>query len=326
MKHALRIAVIAACAIAATTHAQTPGSPGMTFPWKTIRLVSGTTPGSASDTMARVISERLQASLGQPVIVENRLGAGGVVGASYVAKAEPDGHTISVYTSALTVVPFTTNPPFDAAKDFAPVATLATIPNVLVVSPSKGYRTLADLVAAAKAKPGQITFASAGLGSSTHMGGEKFRFAAGIDVVHVPYKGSPEAVADVIAGRVDYYFAPVVSALPQVRDGKLVALGIGAAQRVPALPDVPTTVEAGYAGSDYNFWVGLLVAAKTPNETVERLHQEVTKVLQLPEVRERIEKLGASVLIMSRAQFEAMIKQELLENAKLVQAAGIKPE
>ena len=320
------------CSLAMAVHAQTsPTAPsqtpssssGQVFPWKPIRLVSGTTPGSASDTMARVISEPLQSRLGQPVIVENRLGAGGVIAASYVAKAEPDGHTISVYTSALTVVPYTSNPPFDALKDFAPVATLVTIPNVLVVSPAKGYKTVGDLVATAKAKPGQLNFSSAGLGSSTHMGGEKFRFAAGIDTVHVPYKGAPEAMMDVITGRVDYTFAPIVSVLPLIREGKLHALAVGTAKRTTALPDVPTTVEAGYVGSDYNFWVGLLVAAKTPPETVNRLHDEVTRVLQLSTVRERIEKLGAEVLTMSRTDFEAMIGRELDENAKLAKAAGI---
>ena len=319
MNGILRIAALLACATAATVQAQTQA-----FPWKTVRLVSGVTPGSASDTMARIVSEKLQASLGQPVIVENRLGAGGIVAAGYVAKADPDGHTISVYTSAFTVVPFTTNPPWDPIADFAPVATLATTPNILVTAPSRGYSTVQELVAAAKANPGKLTYASAGLGSSTHMGGEKFKAAAGIDVVHVPYKGAPEAIADVIAGRVDYYFAPVVSALGQIRDGKLRALAVGAPKRTPALPDLPTTVEAGYPGSDYNFWVGMLVAAKTPRETVERLNQEVNRVLQTPEVRERTEKLGAEVLMMPLPAFEAMIRQELIDNEKVLQAAGVK--
>jgi len=310
-----------ACVAAATAQAQT-----QTFPWKTVRLVSGVTPGSASDTMARVISERLQANLGQPVIVENRIGGGGIVGAASVAKAEPDGHTISVYTSSFTMVPFRPNPPFDAPRDLAPVATIATIPNVLIVSPAKGWNTLQDLVAAAKAGPGQLTYGSAGVGTSTHMGAEKFRFAAGIEVVHVPYKGAPEAVADIIGGRIDFNFAPIVATMGQIRDGKVKALAVGSARRARALPDVPTTVEAGYPGSEYNFWVGLLVASKTPRETVNRLNQEVNKVLQAPEVRDRIERLGADVLIMPLSEFEAMIRQEFEDNAKLVKAADIKLE
>jgi tripartite-type tricarboxylate transporter receptor subunit TctC len=319
MKGIRRSAFLMACLIAAAAQAQQ-----QTFPWKTIRLVSGVTPGSSSDTMARIVSEKLQAALGQPVIVENRLGAGGTIAADYVAKAEPDGHTISVYTSAFTVVPFTTSPPWDPIRDFTPVATLASTPNILVTSPSRGYETVQALVAAARANPGKLTFASAGLGSSTHMGGEKFRAAAGIDVVHVPYKGAPEAVADVIAGRVDYYFVPVVSALGQVRDGKLRALAVAAPKRIAALPDLPTTAEAGFPGAEYNFWVGMLVAAKTPRGTVERLNQEVNKVLQMADVRERTEKLGGEVLTMPLPAFEAMIREELAENEKLLKAAGVK--
>jgi tripartite-type tricarboxylate transporter receptor subunit TctC len=311
-------ALLAASLIAMGAQAQ------QTYPWKAIRLVSGVTPGSSSDTMARIVSEKLQAALGQPVIVENRLGAGGTIAAEYVARADPDGHTISVYTSAFTVAPFTTGPPWDPIKDFAPVATLASTPNILVTAPSRGFDSVQALVAAAKANPGKLTFASAGLGSSTHMGGEKFRAAAGIDVVHVPYKGAPEALADVIAGRVDYYFVPVVSALGQIRDGKLRALAVAAPKRIAALPDLPTTAEAGYPGAEYNFWVGMLVAAKTPRGTVERLNQEVNKVLQMPDVRERTEKLGGEVLMMPLPAFEAMIRQELADNEKLLKAAGIK--
>jgi tripartite-type tricarboxylate transporter receptor subunit TctC len=311
-------AFLVACLVATAAQAQ------QTYPWKPVRLVSGVTPGSSSDTMARIVSEKLQAALGQPVIVENRLGAGGTIAAEYVARAEPDGHTISVYTSAFTVVPFTTSPPWDPIKDFAPVATLASTPNILVTAPSRGFDSVQALVAAAKASPGKLTFASAGLGSSTHMGGEKFRAAAGIDVVHVPYKGAPEAVADVIAGRVDYYFVPVVSALGQVRDGKLRALAVAAPKRIAALPELPTIAEAGYPGAEYNFWVGMLVAAKTPRGTVERLNQEVNKVLQMPDVRERTEKLGGEVLMMPLPAFEAMIRQELADNERLLKAAGVK--
>ena len=325
MRAILLIAALAVWALGAGAYAQAP-APGQTFPWKTVRLVSGVSPGSASDTMARVISEKLQANLGQPVIVENRIGGGGIVGAGFVAKAEPDGHTISVYTSSLTMVPFRPNPPFDAARDLAPVAVIATIPNVLIVSPARGWNTLQDLVAAAKARPGQLTYGSAGVGTSTHMGAEKFRYAAGIEVVHVPYKGAPEAVADVLAGRIDFNFAPAVAVMGPIREGKLRALAVGAAKRARVLPTVPTTVEEGYPGSDYNFWVGLLVASKTPRETVERLNDEVNKVMQLGDVRERLERLGAEVLTLSRADFETMIREEFEENAKLVKAAGIKLE
>ena len=297
------------------------------YPNKPIRVVVPNPAGGYYDLIARVVGQKLGESFGQPVVVENRAGAGGSVGTEYTAKSPPDGYTIMVGgIGPHGIVPgLYAKVPYDPVRDFAPIILVATTPNILVTAPSKGYATVQDIVAAAKAKPGQLTYASAGLGSSTHMGGEKFRLAAGIEVVHVPYKGAPEAIADVIAGRVDYYFAPVVSALGQVKDGKLRAIAVGAPKRTAALPDLPTTVEAGYPGSEYNFWVGMLAAAKTPRETVDRLNQEVNRVLQQPDVRERIEKLGAEVLMMPLPEFEAMIRQELVENEKLLKAAGVKP-
>jgi tripartite-type tricarboxylate transporter receptor subunit TctC len=294
------------------------------YPSKPMRLIAGASAGSASDLIARSIQDRLAQALGQPVIVENRLGAGGLIASGLVAKSEPDGHTISVYTSALTVVPFTaTSMPYDPAKDLVPVATLATIPNVLIAAPGR-FKSVQELVAAAKAKPGNMTYASAGAGTSTHMSAEKFRFAAGFEGIHVPYKGSPEAITDVMTGRVDFFFAPLVSAVAQIRDGKVQALAVGLAKRTPALPNVPSTVESGYPNSDYNFWVGMLVAGKTPQDIVNRLNTEVNKILAAPEVRERIAKLGADPLPMSPQEFAAMVKHELDDNAKLVKAAGIK--
>src|SRR5882762_3148545 len=189
-----------------------------TFPSKTVRLVSGVTPGSASDTMARILAEKMTVTLGQPVIVENRLGAGGVVAAKYVASAEPDGHLISIYTSAFTVAPLL-NPGTIDPKELTAVATLGTVPTVLIVNPSKGYKSVADLVAAAKAKPGQLVASNAGIGSSTHMNLERFRLAAGIEFLSVPMKGPSEAMSEVISGRADLYFAPVFSILPHVKDG-----------------------------------------------------------------------------------------------------------
>jgi tripartite-type tricarboxylate transporter receptor subunit TctC len=293
------------------------------FPSRTIRLVSGVSPGSASDTMARLVAEKLQASLGQPVIVENKLGAGGLIGAQYVAKSEPDGHTIMVYASAFTVAPLL-NPEALNPKDLTPVATLGTVPTVLVVSPSKGYKSVADLVAAAKAKPGQIIASSAGIGSSTHMNLERFRFSAGIDVLHVPLKGAPEALTEVLTGRADFYFALPFQVGAQVKEGKLLALAVGSPKRSALFPDVPTTVELGYANSDYNFWVGALVPAKTPRETVLRLNREFNAAVNAPDIRERFLKLGADPLSMSLPDFETMIHDEFESNAKLIKAAGIK--
>jgi tripartite-type tricarboxylate transporter receptor subunit TctC len=292
------------------------------YPTKTVRLISGVTPGSVTDTMARILAEKLPASLGQPVIVENRLGAGGLVGAASVARAEPDGHTISIYASAFTVSTLL-NPGLDP-RDLAPVATIATMPTAIVVSPEKGYKRLADLVAAAKAKPGMLIATTAGVGSATHMNLERFRFAAGIEVLNLHMKGAPEALAEILAGRADFYFAPVFQARKQVDAGKLVALAMGSPKRSELMPGLPTTVELGYPKSDYNFWVGALVSSKTPRAIVERLNREFNAAVQSPDVRDRLIKLGADPLTMSLPDFEAMIQQELVENAQLIKAAGIK--
>jgi len=293
-----------------------------TYPSKTVRLISGVTPGSVTDTMARILAEKLPASLGQPVIVENRLGAGGIVGAASVARAEPDGHLISIYASAFTVSTLI-NPGLDP-KELTPVATIATMPTVIVVSPEKGYKTLADLVAAGKAKPGALVATTAGAGSVTHMQLERFRFAAGIEVLNVHMKGAPEALTEVLTGRADFYFAPVFAVRGHVRDGKLLALAMASPKRSALMPDLPTTVELGYPKSDYNFWVGALVSSKTPRPIVERLHREFNAAVQSPDVRDRLIKLGADPLTMSLPEFESMINQELVENAELIKAAGIK--
>ena len=293
------------------------------YPTKTVRLVSGVSPGSASDTMARILAEKLAASLGQAVIVENRLGAGGAIAAKYVATAEPDGHLISIYTSAFTIAPILNPGTFDP-KDLMPVAALGTVPTILVTNPAKGYKTLADLVAAAKAKPGQVVITTAGIGSSTHMNLERFRLAAGIDVLELHMKGAPDAMSEVLAGRADAYFAPVFSVRKHVAAGTLVPLAVGSPKRTSIYPDLPTTVEAGYPNSDYNFWVGALVSSKTPRDIAQRLNREFNAALALPDVQARIRELGVEPFNLSLDEFEALIKKELEENAQLVKTAGIK--
>ncbi len=294
---------------------------GQSFPSRTVRFVSGVTPGAASDTMARILAEKLSPVLGQPVIVENRLGAGGLVGARYVAQqAEPDGHTIMMYASAFTVSTLLT-PGLDP-KEMAPVATVATIPTVMVTPPDK-YKTIADFVAAAKAQQGRLVCSDAGVGSATHMALERFRFAAGFEVVNVHTKGPGEALTEVIAGRADCYFALVFQAKKLHDAGKVGALVVSAPKRTSLLPDLPTTVEAGYPNSDYNFWVGALVSSKTPHEIVERLHKEISSLVRSPDVSAQIRKLGAEPLDMSIAEFDAMIQRELKENAELIKKAKI---
>ena len=311
-----RLALLAAFFLAAGLAA------AQTFPSKTIRLVSGVSPGSASDTMARIIAERLSASLGQPVIVENKLGAGGLIAAQQVARGDADGHVISIYTSAYTVAPLL-NPAMLKTDELTPVAAIAVVPTTLVVQPGR-FKTLADLVAAAKAKPGSLVATSAGIGSSTHMNLERFRISSGIEVLHVPMKGAPDALTEVLGGRADMYFALTFQAVTHVRVGKLVALAMGSAKRSALMPDVPTTVEAGYPNSDYNFWVGALVSSRTPRDIVQRLHREITAVVNAPDIRERFLKLGGDTLIMSQPEFEAMIRDEFEANARLIKAADIK--
>ena len=303
------------------------GAQAQTWPDKPVHVIVAFTPGSATDVIARSMSNELSARLGQPVIIENRPGAGGTIANAFVAKAAPDGYTLLVDSSGHTVNPWIYgNLSYDTVKDLKGVTLLARQPNVLVVSPDRSWKTVADLVNQAKAQPGKMSFASAGVGSATHMNGEKFKVAAGIEVLHVPYKGTPEALNDVMGGRVEYFFSPVVSALSLVRDGRLQALAVGSPQRASVLPDVPTTEEAGYKGSAYNYWAGLLAPAGTPPAVIERLNKEVIAVLALPEVKERLAKIGADPSPTSPAEFDALVVRELAENGALVKAAGIKAQ
>jgi tripartite-type tricarboxylate transporter receptor subunit TctC len=290
-----------------------------------IKLLSGATAGSASDIVARAVGEKLQAEFGVPVLIENRAGASGGIAVQTTLQAPADGHTILVYTAAHTVVPFTGKITWDPIRDFAAVTPLAVVPNVLVAAPGR-FRSVKDLVDAAKAKPGSLNYASVGVGTATYMSAEKFRRATGVEAVHVPYKGSPEAITETIAGRVDYFFAPLVSALPQITAGKLQALAVGTPRRSALLPNVPTLTEAGIEGADYLFWIGMLVPAKTSRELVQRLYTSTTKALQAPEVRERLAALGAEPLALTPEQFDTMIREEMVTNAAIIKAAGVKVE
>jgi tripartite-type tricarboxylate transporter receptor subunit TctC len=293
------------------------------FPTKTVRFVSGVSPGSASDTMARILADKLQGQWGQSVIVENRLGAGGLVGAKYVSQSDPDGHTIMMYASAFTVSTLLT-PEVLNPKDLQAVATVATIPTVLITQPEK-YRTIKDFVGAAKANPGKLVCADAGIGSATHMAFERFRFAAGIEqVLNVHTKGVGEAITEVLGGRADCYFALVFQAKKMADAGKVAALATSAPKRSALMPDVPTLEEHGFQDASYNFWVGALVPSKTPRAIVERLHKDITALVESPEVSGQIRKLGCDPLPMSVKEFEAMIQKELTENAALIKKAGIK--
>ncbi len=315
------LTVLAATAIAGSAFAQSA------WPTKPIRMIVPFTAGSVTDIVARTVGDVMSRNLGQPVIIDNRPGAGGTIGAALVAKSEPDGYTVLIHSSGHVLNPaIYPNLPYDTVKDLSGVTPLASVPNVLVVSPARGWHTVADLVAAAKAKPGSLNYASAGTGSATHMNAEKFKLGAGIEAQHVPFKGTPEALTDVIGGRDDFFFAPMASALPLVKDGKLVALAVSTAQRSPALPNVPTTLEAGVPNSDYTLWVGLIVPSATPAPIVKRLHEEAVKAVNSPEAKARLASLGADPFTMEPAAFNAYIKTEMDAAAIIAKTANLKAQ
>lgn len=294
------------------------------YPSKPIRVIVPFAAGSTTDIIARAIADKMSQSMGQQLVIENRGGASGTIGQAAVAQAAPDGYTIMVHSSSHTVSPSTfAKLPFDTERDFAGVTPISSTPNVLVISPAKNVRTLKDLLAAARAKPGSMNFASAGQGSATHLNAEKFKHAAKIEATNIPFKGSAEAVTEVMAGRVDYYFSPIAPVIGHIRSGQLLALAVGSPKRATALPDVPTTAEAGVPGSEFNFWIGMMAPAKTPREIVNRLHDEVVKALATPEVKERFAALGADAWTLRPEQFDGYIRDEIKSNAVLVKAAGL---
>ena len=293
-----------------------------------VKLVVPFTAGSGTDVIARIVAERLGNALGQQFVVDNKPGAGGTLGAAQVAKSAADGYTLLVHSSGHLVNPsLYPKLSYDTLKDFDGITTLAALPNVLVVSPAKGYKDVADLVAQVKAKPGAFQYGSAGNGSATHMNAEQFRVAAGIQALHVPFRGTPEALTETMAGRIDWFFAPLVSSLSLIKEGRLQALAVGTAARSPVLPNVPSITEtAGLKDAAYTFWVGLFAPAKTPRPIIERIHAETLKTLAAPEVRERLEKLGAAPMPMSQAAFEKFLEEETAAATRLVRTAGIRIE
>ncbi len=297
------------------------------FPDKPIRFIVPFTAGSRTDIVARTVAEPISRALGQPIVIENKPGAGGTLGAAQVAKSAPDGYTLLIHSAGHVANPaIYNNLPYDTVKDFAGVTPLASLPNVLIVSPAKGWKSVNDVVDAARASPGKLNYASAGIGSATHMNAEIFRESARFEAVHVPFKGTPEAMTETATGRVDFFFAPLTSALPLIKDGRLLALAVGTPQRSPVLPNVPTTVEAGFPKSEYVFWVALLAPAGTPKAVVDRLNAEALKALASPEVKERLAVLGAEPMPMSPAAFDAFIRAETARMAGIVKAAGIKAQ
>jgi tripartite-type tricarboxylate transporter receptor subunit TctC len=296
------------------------------YPAKPVKVVCPFTEGSATDVFARIVAKKLSEMWGQPVTVENRAGAGGTVGADAVAKSAPDGYTLLINSSAHAAnAALYSRLPYDPQKDFVEIAPIATQPFVLVVGPSAGVKSVSELTAMAKAKPGQIKFGSAGMGSGTHFCAEKFKTAAGIDVAHVPFKGGPEANAAAIAGEVTYWFPPLAMALKNVQEGKLLALGVSSAKRSSALPEVPTMAQAGVILEDVN-WFGVWAPAGTPASVADKLAKDVARAVSSPDVREQLAKLGAEPMSMTQAEFGKFVRSEMESAARTAKAAGIKPQ
>jgi tripartite-type tricarboxylate transporter receptor subunit TctC len=301
------------------------GAHAQSWPNRPVRAIIPFGAGSATDVVPRIVFDKMSQDLGQQIVVENRGGAGGTLGTAMVARADPDGYTLLATSSAHTIAPaLYPHLSYDAARDFAAVGVIGSVPNVLIISPARGIKTVKDLVAAAKAKPGSFSFASLGVGSAVYMSAERFRLSAGYEAVHVPFKGGAEGLTEVIAGRVDYYFCPIATALPFIRDGKVLALAVSSPTRSPLLPDVPTTLEAGFKDSDYSLWVGMFAPAKTPQAIIDKLNAELTKAMQSPDVKEKLAALGVETKPLSPAAFGAEVNSEFATYAAFAKTAGMK--
>ncbi len=304
-----------------------PGVPAQPYPAKPVRIIAGFPPGSGADITARVIGLRLAEAMGQQMIVDNRPGAGSNIAAELAAKAPPDGYTLFIGTVANTInATLYSKLPFDFARDFAPIALATAAPNILVVHPSVPAQSVAGLIALAKARPGQLNYASAGVGTAPHLSSELFGSMAGVRMVHVPYKGSPPAVTDLIAGEVALMFSPASSVLPHVKSGRLRALAVTTAARLPSLPELPTVAESGLKGYETITWFGFVAPSKTPLAVVTRLNAEIVKALALPGVRSQFASQGIEALGGTPEQFAGYIRDEIVKWAGVIKVSGTKAE
>jgi len=319
--------VLAAAGVSAGVGAQ-PATTESAYPARPVRIVVPFTPGSATDIIARVVAPRLAERWGRPVVIDNRPSAGGIVACTTVAEATPDGHTLLVTGSnfAGSAALYAGKLPYDAVRDFTGITQFATTPLVLVVAPSLGVKSVKEFLALAREKKGQLNFGSTGLGSGPHYGAELFMLAAGIGAVHVPYRGSPESLTDLMAGRVHFILSPVLAASPLVKGGRLLALGVTTTYRAQAMPDVPTIAEAGLPGFEYQGWYGMLAPGKTPRKIVNLLSAEVGGILDLPETRERIANQGAAARRSTPEAFDKIVRDEIATRTKVWKAAGVKIE
>ncbi len=317
----------AAVLILAASPAQAQkADPAAGFPNRPIRVIVPFSPGGQPDIFARLIGQKVAESVGQQFVVDNRTGAGGMVGSRIVAEANPDGYTLLSISAAHTILPSARKLPYDVRRDFAGVSMAYNAAYVLVVPPTLNVKNTQDLIALAKSKPGQLNLASAGRGSGTHFAGEMFKYAAGIDVVHVPYKGIPEATTDIMAGRVQLFMAPLASSTPLIRDGRMRALGITSPKRASVLPDLPTIAEAGLKGFRWDSWGAIFAPARTPRAIVDKLNREITTALNHPEVQKSMRALGAEPAPTTPAELDKFIAADLTMVEKIATLAGIKPE
>ena len=295
------------------------------WPSRQIRATIPFGAGSATDVVPRVVFDRLAAELGQPIVVENRVGAGGTLGTAMVVKAEPDGYSILGHSSALAIAPaIYPDLSFDPARDLVGALMIGNNANVMIVPPSRPWKTVQDFIADAKAKPGSISFGSVGVGSAVHINAEKFRLAAGIEATHVPYRGGAEVIADIIGGRIDYYFCPLATALPLIQAGQVRALLVSTPKRVAELPDVPSPSEVGLPKAEMAIWLAVFMPAKTPREIIEKFHAAGQKVLDEPDMRQKLAKLGVEPMPMTPAEMDELVKREVAGYIELIKQAGIK--
>ena len=297
------------------------------YPNKPIRMLVGFSAGSTTDVLARTLGQKMSEAWGQQLVVDNRPSAGGIIAANTVATAARDGYTLLMVSAghAATAAMFT-KLPYDTLKDFAGVSRVANVPSILVVSPALGVKSVKELIALAKTRSGQLNFSSPGVGSANHLAGEMFRTMAGINAVHVPYKGIPEALTAVVSASVQFNFSPVVNVLTLVRDGRLLALAASTGKRSAALPDVPTVSEAGLPGYVFDPWFGILAPARTPKAILDQLSREIARILQLSDVKERLSNLGADPAPTTPEEFDAQVRAEVAKFRKIVRDAEIKPE
>ena len=320
MTKSIRAICLAASLFAAST------AQADTWPSRVIRATIPFGAGSAADVVPRLVFDRLAAELGQPIVIENRVGAGGTVGTGALAKAEPDGYNILAHSSALTVAPaLFLNLTYDTTKDLAGALMLGSSANVMIVPNERPWKTVQDFIADAKAKPGSISFGSVGIGSAVHISSEKFRLAAGVQATHVPYRGGSEVITDILGGRIDFYFCPLATALPLIKEGRVKALVVSTNKRVADLPDVPTPTDIGLKDADSQIWFGVFVPAKTPRDIVEKLHAAGGKVLADPAMQQSLKKLGIEPMPLSPKEMDELVAREMAANFELIKAAGIKP-